>query len=98
MRNLILILALGLLTTPASAVQWDVLREDSPDEFTPVTEQLSNTTLIKDIAVYDDGFPADGSGWGDDESNAISAQQAAWQAADKERRAFSCSWHQGAKK
>lgn len=96
MKRLILSMGLlPLLAAPAFAVQWDVLREDSPGEFAPVGNSLAATTLIGGVAVFDDGFAADGSDWGDDESAAISAQQQSWQETDPLHRAFSCSWHHG---
>lgn len=73
-------------------MKWKVKVETTPDVFVYVTTAIAGTTLVNGVSVYDDGFPADGSGWGDDESNAISNQQALWQSNDESNRCYSCEW------
>lgn len=74
-------------------MKWKVKYENNPDVFDPVLKQLTNTVVIKGVAVYDDGFPADGSGWGDLESQAISNQQIMWQLSDPDNNSYSCEWY-----
>lgn len=78
-------------------MKWKVLREDTPGNFVPVSDDPppANSTLVDGVAIYEDGYADDGSDWGDDESNLISAQQQAWQAADSSNRSFACSWVSG---
>lgn len=73
-------------------MRWQVLREDSPGNFTPIPDKVTNSTIVGGLAYWQDGYPDDFSGWGDEESAAISAQQQAWQDADASHRCFGCSW------
>ena len=73
-------------------MKWKVRVEGDPDVFNYVTTALVGTTLINGIAVFDDGFAADGSDWGDDESTAIANQQALWQSLDPDGNCFACVW------
>ncbi len=73
-------------------MKWKVKVETSPDVFAYVTTAIAGTTVVNGVAVYNDGFADDGSGWGDDESNSVNAQQALWQSQDPENRCYSCEW------
>lgn len=73
-------------------MKWKVKIEIEPDVFTYAYTKIKGTTLVDNIAVYDDGFPDDGSGWGDDESNTILAQQEIWKNDDPESRCYSCEY------
>lgn len=61
-------------------MKWHILREDEPDTFLDTGD------------VWDDGFAADGSDWGDDESNVISAKQQDLQVADPDNKSYSFSY------
>lgn len=73
-------------------MKWKVKFENLPDVFDPVKKQLTGTTIVNGIAIFDDGFAADGSQWGDDESNAILKQQLLWESQDPENNCYACEW------
>lgn len=73
-------------------MKWKVIVENMPDEYDPVAHLLADTVVVNGVTVWDDGFAADGSDWGDAESNAIAAQQAKWQAADPDGNSYACVW------
>lgn len=71
-------------------MRWNVLIEEPANIFNAVPQPWPGVAVD---GIWDDGFAADGSDWGDDESNAISAFQQGLQAADEpDHRCFACSW------
>lgn len=62
-------------------MKWKILVESSP-----------NTWTDAGLDIWSDGFADDGSEWGDEESNAITAKQLELQDLDPQHRSYAMTW------
>lgn len=62
-------------------MRWRILVESSPNNFTDAG-----------LDIYDDGFPIDGSGWGQEESDTIQAKLGELWEADEHHRSYAATW------